>query len=153
MLRTFFNKLTGRKMAPENWLSRRDVDSILMTQGKCDEAFVRYFSEGDDFARCRYELSADGKKFSFDMHLRRDGQNYKTAFRATLPQPDAYVVDSFRYEDRRVELKKADEIYAALDCVGRQIRDMVYAEKMAAPHGPDAAPAPKKSPAYMRFFS
>lgn len=126
MLRTLFNKLTGKPVIPQNHLLTRDVNLLLVAHEVAEAGGTisrRVQDARGNYAEFTLKGGRSGEILELDMLIHRNGHDYKTTFKADQ-QDGLCIVKELVFDNIREPLVTAQETYLALNYIGNQIRQM-----------------------------
>lgn len=118
MLKKLFGDSATRQIPP-NRLNTSDVTFILgaPARGTSETREWGNKSEGN-YATYTINNMVDGKTFTLDATILKNGQEYKTELKAEWYADSAMTLTSLTFDNKKEELKNPKEIYDVLNYIG-----------------------------------
>lgn len=117
MLKKLFGDSAARQIPP-NRLNTGDVTFILGAPARGTSETREWGNPAENYASYTISNMVDGKTFTLDATIRRDGQEYKTELRAEWYADTAMTITSLTFDNKKEELTNPKEIYAVLNYIG-----------------------------------
>lgn len=117
MLKKLFGDKAARQIPP-NRLNTGDVSFILGAPARGTSETKEWGNPAENYATYTINNMVDGKTFTLDATIRRNGQEYKTELRAEWYADTAMTITSLTFDNKKEELTNPKEIYAVLNYIG-----------------------------------
>ncbi|MBL8712499.1 MAG: hypothetical protein JNM12_06325 [Alphaproteobacteria bacterium] len=133
MLKKLFGDSAARQIPP-NRLNTSDVTFILGAPARGTSETREWGNPAQNYATYTINNMVDGKTFTLDATIRRDGREYKTELRAEWYADTAMTITSLVFDNKKEELKNPKEIYDVLNYIGNNHVRGVFFRNVPSPH-------------------
>ncbi|MDI1228720.1 MAG: hypothetical protein PSY14_13650 [bacterium] len=133
MLKKLFGDSATRTIPP-NRLNTRDVEFILGAPARGTSETREWGNPAQNYATYTISNMVDGKTFSLDATIRRDGYEYKTELKAEWYADSAMTLTSLTFDNKKEELTNPKKIYNVLNYIGmNHVRGVTF-RSVPTPH-------------------